>query len=154
MPPAGSFTPLHVRMSRMFTIDSATGCWIWSGSLSSQGEYPTTTNEFGQIEYAYRAMYRLAFGEIPEGRHVHHRCGNRQCVCPGHLEALTPEQHRARHRAERETRYNAQRPWIAESIRSGLTTVEIKTSVGVPAYFIEQVRRQLRASAPPLPMAA
>jgi hypothetical protein len=59
------------------------GCWEWTGSRDSSG--------YGQIGFARgvfktnRVAWNLAFGIIPAGLQVLHRCDNPPCVRPSHL---------------------------------------------------------------------
>lgn len=59
-------------------------CWPWLAS-KSEG--------YGQIRFAGEKLgshvvsYRLAYGEVPPGLMVLHRCGNRECCNPAHLYA-------------------------------------------------------------------
>ncbi|WP_430295577.1 HNH endonuclease signature motif containing protein [Sinomonas sp. B1-1] len=78
-------------MLEQCTVD-ARGCWKYSGDLDSGGYalVPGSRLPFGN---GHRASYRTIVGEIPAGRQVHHACGTRSCLNPGHLLALTPEQH-------------------------------------------------------------
>lgn len=71
-------------------------CWIWSRAIASSG-YGVIRYR-GELRYLHRLMFR---GVIPDRHQVHHRCGQRACVNPDHLEALTAQAHADAHRDKR-----------------------------------------------------
>lgn len=74
------------------------GCWEWRGFIDQKGY--GVTKVYGQTFKAHRLIYEREHAPIPEGHHLHHECGNRRCVNPGHLDPMTPEAHAALHRHE------------------------------------------------------
>lgn len=65
-----------------------TACWEWQASIddSGYGRFQAL-NEF----YSHRVAYKLFIGKIPKGLDVDHRCRNRRCQNPLHLEAVTTQ---------------------------------------------------------------
>lgn len=64
------------------------GCWGWSGGDDGFG-YGTLSSRdkknSDSPEKAHRISYEKAFGPIPDGMQVCHRCDNPPCTNPDHL---------------------------------------------------------------------
>lgn len=68
------------------------GCWEWVGRVNINGYgyfsfryIPAKTVSV----YPHRLSYEYFYGSIPSGRVVRHKCGNKLCVSPYHLEVGT-----------------------------------------------------------------
>lgn len=68
------------------------GHWIWLGGMARRKPYGRFWYEGGH--WAHRVAYALFIGPIPDGRQVHHRCGETTCVNPVHLEIVVPRTNR------------------------------------------------------------
>jgi len=58
-------------------------CWIWTGK--NRGWRYGAFNLKGRVVGAHRFSWELAYGPIPEGLHVLHKCDVGFCVRPDHL---------------------------------------------------------------------
>lgn len=67
---------------------TSNGCWEWQGSRNKVIGYGNTHYKRKSIS-AHRLSYMLFYGEIPNGLVIHHRCENKICANPEHLEAVT-----------------------------------------------------------------
>jgi len=66
-------------------VDPMYGCWIWTGGLDRDG--------YGRVRATRRLAHRIVYtaerGQIG-ALQLDHTCRRRSCVCPWHLEAVTP----------------------------------------------------------------
>jgi len=72
------------------------GCWIWTAGRNSAGYGKLGWREAGEKfeAYAHRLSYEHFIGPI-EKPQLHHRCEQRACVNPWHLEPVTQLEHSA-----------------------------------------------------------
>lgn len=64
-------------------VQKTPGCWLWAGFKLNSGYGITSTHRRRIL--AHRLSYKLAFGDIPKGMHVCHKCDTPLCVRPEHL---------------------------------------------------------------------
>jgi hypothetical protein len=62
-------------------------CWPWVGAKTHDG-YGQIAKDGAPVR-AHRAAYEHANGPIPDGLLVRHKCNNKQCCNPAHLEVGT-----------------------------------------------------------------
>lgn len=64
------------------------GCWLWMGKKGSNGRYVLFYLN-GKFIAVHKWLYKLIWGEVPQGHFIHHRCRNGFCVNPDHLYLAT-----------------------------------------------------------------
>ena len=63
-------------------------CWDWTACLNASGYGMFLVGRSGKL--AHRLSYESLKGKIPAQMQVDHRCCNRKCVNPSHMEIVTP----------------------------------------------------------------
>lgn len=72
-------------------VNRTAGCWLWTASLSRENGYGILGRPGGRVNgktkliMAHRFSWEVAFGPVPDGLGVLHRCDVPQCVRPEHL---------------------------------------------------------------------
>lgn len=84
--------PLAERMEKQ--TDKSGDCWLWTGAVSSgYGRIKGPPPEKKML-LAHRVAFEAAYGPIPEGLKIDHRCQVKLCVNPSHLRTVTTKQNR------------------------------------------------------------
>src|SRR5690242_5632908 len=82
MPRATDIAPEHYAV--LSRVIKGEGCWEWAGAHNQYGY-----GKFG-TRAAHRIIYGYYFGEPSPDLQIDHACGNRGCVNPHHMRAVTP----------------------------------------------------------------
>jgi hypothetical protein len=76
-----------IRFHAGYAKDETSGCWTWTRPLH-RGYGRFRVVGFGSIR-VHRFAYTALVGPIPDGLEIDHKCRNRACVNPAHLELVT-----------------------------------------------------------------
>lgn len=80
-------TPEAMREVLFKKVERKRGCWTWLGHITVYG-YGSISYK-GKVYKAHRAVYELTVGKVPAKLVLDHKCRNRACVNPKHLQIIT-----------------------------------------------------------------
>ena len=83
---------LRVRFMSKVTRSSDVACWEWNAAKNEQG-YGAFNIE-GKTWLAHRVAYFIFRGETPKDLTIDHKCVNRWCVNPFHMQLVSLEENR------------------------------------------------------------
>lgn len=96
--------PLPADLKRMLDkveVCPQSGCWNWTAARDPQG-YGVFWFD-GKMRWAHRVSCQWLGGGLEDGQVVNHKCGNRACVNPEHLEAVSVVYNATYRASERDT---------------------------------------------------
>lgn len=80
---------------RPFDTNKIQHCWWWRGPQNEFG-YPTSDVVFSVHRAIYEVFEERKLGDLQ----AHHRCRNKCCIKPFHIQAVTEYEHLVIHRSE------------------------------------------------------
>jgi hypothetical protein len=77
-------------------VKKSTDCWEWIGvkNYKGYGRFSIYEKPISAGGHAHRFSYMIFKGNIPDCMTVHHKCENKSCVNPDHLELMTEKENR------------------------------------------------------------
>lgn len=72
------------RITKKLSPPDRNGCWMWNGRKGRASGYGYA-QWYGKNQTAHRVMWRLVYGDIPDGMFVCHSCDVPSCCNPHHL---------------------------------------------------------------------
>jgi hypothetical protein len=111
--PLRVYESLEDRLWRQVKRGPSNKCWIYFGPHTGKDAY--RKKGYGQIYWkgkkypAHRLSYILTYGKIPATLQIDHRCRNKMCVNPKHLEAISQNDNMKRLNAYRSLKAEVKR---------------------------------------------
>lgn len=82
------FGPLESRWNKLYKVDEQSGCWVWQGFVSKDGN-PVVSENYKRTS-VNQISYEKTYGPIPPGSMVWRTCKTRGCIKPEHLSLNNP----------------------------------------------------------------
>jgi hypothetical protein len=132
-----------------YIIDPETRCWVWQRAKNHRG-YGLMWNGAKMVT-AHRHFYTILRGDVPAGMQLDHKCRNRACCNPFHLEIVTGTENVRRGNA---TKLNAEQvQQIRDLAGEGVPQRELGRRFGVSSTQVRRIVRGTRWAPTPSPSA-
>ena len=144
--------PIEIGLKRRFLAEcdhpedkSTDRCWLWKGKMT--GDYGAMSIA-GSTFQAHRVSYALYRGQPRTDMVVDHRCRNKACVNPDHLEQVTVAENARRYLGAAKTKDDKSRTLddakvlqIKKRLRDGDDPKEIAAAFGITVKHLGKIRR-------------
>lgn len=139
-------------------VAKTAACWLWTGAHGgSHAAYGVFGPTHATQVYAHRYSWELAYGPLPPGALVLHRCDTPACVRPDHLFSGTVADNIAdkvqKGRQQRGERAGGARLTNAQAAAlradaSGMTGVQLSDKYGISRASVSRILNRRRYTVP------
>ncbi len=117
----------------MAKVNKTETCWLWTACLNydGYGRFGIKKSDGRNVMVlAYHLSYQHHHGEIQEGLVVRHKCLNKHCVNPDHLEVGTRSQNQLDRRRDG-TDARGEKHWGSKLTNDKVIQIRILAEIGV-----------------------